>query len=260
MEQAATPTGPALTQPGHPVRTYQVRRSDDEVLQVWRVIANSGPLGISPFQVRERMKHLEEHVVKAHLRELRRKGHIRLEDGVRQHGMWVATAKLPLRQPAPVWMTDTDQRQEEAATLINGAPKQGAGEATVQAARSVPNSVFKLGEAAPTAFGVDIDGAHMPAQHKQALADAVPPAPPAASAPAADPAPADRQPIDPASELDATEEAAGPLFALYSDKTLGMVLARDRQVVLDQDETRALFAFLDSLMAIGHGSLSEAAS
>lgn len=255
MNAEAT-SGQVLTPPGQPVRTFKVRRSDEEVLQVWRVIANSGPLGISPYQVRERMKHLDEDVVRAHLRELRRKGHILLKDGVRQHGNWVVTAKLPIRESAPTWMLDDEQRREESSQLADGTPKAVAAANSVQAGLSAPNSVFALGKAVAKDFGVDIDSVHMPAEHKQALADAAPPAPAPTEAP---PAPQQR-PIVLMDEPDAAGEGRGPLFALYSDKTLGMTLARDRHIVLDQEETRALFAFLDRLMAIGHGSLSEAAS
>lgn len=228
-------------------RAWKARRSDEVVLQVWRVIANAGAMGISPYDVRTRLNNIAPDTLKQHLHELRRKGHIRLV-GVHQHGCWVATAKPPMDEQPPVWMIDSSEHAAEAGTATDGTPKDEAAALALAAARQLPNSVFALGQAA--GFGVDIDAVHMPAEHKAAMGAAAAPMPeaePAAAAP-------DRAGF----HLFSLDD--GPLFALRSDHRLLLRRPCGREWLLSPDETRALFRYLDSLMAIGHGSLSEATS
>lgn len=253
-----TPATGLLVAAGKPIKTWQLRRSEEVVMQVWRVIANSGARGISPADIRSRMNNIDVDVLKQHLHELRRKGHTRFDSPTnsKRVGCWVATAKLPLNQEAPLWMQDLgDNADNEGAHASDQAAK---GSAAVQAAcaGAVPNSVFALGQAAAADSGVDIDSVHMPAAHKQALADAAPPAP--SPAPAAEPEP---EP-DAGPELAATDshQPVVPLFSLQSDGTLAGTLEDGRVLHMSPNDTRHLFAFLDRLMAIGHGSLSEAAS
>ena len=263
---APTPATGLLVAAGKPIKTWQLRRSEEVVMQVWRVIANSGSRGISPADIRSRMNNIDVDVLKQHLHELRRKGHTRFDSPTnsKRVGCWVATAKLPLNQEAPLWMQDLgDNADNEGAHASDQAAK---GSAAVQAAcaGAVPNSVFALGQAVATDFGVDIDSVHMPAEHKQALAEAAPPA----SAPAPAPAPAAEPEPEPGPEPEAGPELAAtdshqplvPLFSLQSDGTLAGTLEDGRVLHMSPNDTRHLFAFLDRLMAIGHGSLSEAAS
>ncbi len=278
MTATAEPTtqpapGPVLVMAGRPMRTWQVRRSEEVVMQVWRVIANSGARGISPADIRSRLNDIAEDVLKQHLHELRRKGHTRFDSptGSNRVGCWVATSKLPLNQVPPLWMQDLDDsRDNDGAHATDQAAK---GSAAVEAARAgdVPNSVFALGEAAAQAagadFGMDIDAVHMPAQRSQAQADAAPPEPPAEPEEPAPPAPPEAAaeaatPAPPAEDQPqaAAPERVQPLFSLQSDGTLAGTLEDGRVLRMSANDTRHLFAFLDRLMAIGHGSLSEAAS
>lgn len=258
--------GPVLVMAGKPLRTWQLRRSEEVVMQVWRVIANSGARGISPADIRSRLNDIAEDVLKQHLHELRRKGHTRFDSptGSNRVGCWVATSKLPLNQEPPLWMQDLDDSRDNDGAHASDQAAKGSAAVQAACAGSVPNSVFALGQAAAQAvgsdFGVDIDAVHMPAEHKQALAAAAPPSPPPALAPADD-----DDAGQPAAPADDTHQAAAPgplvpLFSLQSDGTLAGTLEDGRVVRMSANDTRHLFAFLDRLMAIGHGSLSEAAS
>lgn len=256
-DTACSPATPALVAPGQPMRTWQVRRSDEVVNQVWRVIANSGPKGIGSADIRTRLNNIDADVLKQHLHELRRKGHARFDSptGSTRVGCWVATATPPPTELPPMWMRSA--AEDEPDPRPSAADLQAQADKLVGAAANVPNSVFALGASVAAnlaGFGVDIDAAHMPAEHRQARADAAPPAPAPAPAPEAEPEP------EPAAPAAAAAQPLVPLFSLQSDGTLAGTLEDGRCLHLSPMDTRHLFRFLDRLMAIGHGSLTEAAS
>jgi hypothetical protein len=248
---AAATSSAARPAPRRPLergpKTWTLRRTEELVLQVWRCIANAGPQGISPTDVRKRLNNIDEEALKLHLSELRRKGHIVFK-GHMQYGFWTATAKHPLTEEPPLWLRGLDTADDDppGAGIPRAVanPLQQAAGVVEEARKNAPNSVFDLGI---KGFGVDIDAAHMPAAHKIAMAAAAPPAKPAG-------------PPEPIQRPPATPGEPSMLFALASDNTLNMVHADGRQFRLSPDDTRALFAYLDRLMAIGHGSLTEATS
>lgn len=235
------------------------RRDDDEVLQVWRLIANAGPKGIAKAELRPRLNDIDDAVLTQHLQELRRKGHARFvgDNGSTRNGAWVATPIPWPDEKLPAWIAGLaeDERDELA-------PPPGAAEATLKAARSVPCSVFAMGEAVAQqigqalgaspdqALGVDIDAVHMPAEHRQALAEAA-----TVTAPA--PAPADTAPIEGAATV--TQLPASAAFSLTSDNWLIYRTKLGRVVTIPPDDTRVLFGYLDRLAVIGQTERLSAA-
>ena len=148
---AGTAFDPATVKPE---RKQWTRRTSDEVaLQVWRVIANRGPKGVSPADIRSHMNDMDDTLLTLYLQQLRRNGHIYL-NGIKQHGAWIATATPPLTEDMPVWMNDSAQLAGEAATTAAGVSRRDAAEQICSSAKDVPASVFALAD------GVDIDAVH----------------------------------------------------------------------------------------------------
>lgn len=232
-------------------RTWQMRRYEEVVLQVWRAIANSGPRGISFADIRTRLNNIDAEALKAHLAELRRKGHTHFNSvsGSTRYGCWIATATPPPTEDVPAWMQSLVESEASTATAASaGAPSEA--DETVAAARAQPNSVFAIaGDRA--AFGVDIDAVHMPAQHLQALADAAPPAPPSG-------------PAEPVPEHQPTAAAPPPpmpeqtVFAYSSDHRFLMRRPDGQTFVLDAAETAALMRYLSVLLHFDPADLAEA--
>jgi hypothetical protein len=254
-------------------KTWTARHSDEVELQVWRVIANAGPRGIGAADACDRLNGMDSELLKVHLRGLQRNGHVRFV-GTNRWGAWVATGVLPKDEPGPTWLRNIDPEPGDETPT----PQQTASKAdqVLAAARWVPNSAFALGAKA-AGFGVDIDAAHMPADHKAAMA--------APLDPALETVVSFEFPNKPLAETEATPAAevvadlvadalppsaqvreslnagtCAPWFSFCSDNTLTIALRDGRFVILAEDETRQLFRYLDRLMAIGHGSLSEATS
>lgn len=227
----AAPTTTTAATADKPARTWQARRSDEMVVQVWRVIANSGPLGIGFTEIRTRLNDIDADVLKQHLHELRRKGHAVFNSptGSTRLGCWLCTATPPPTEPPPMWMQHLGEDKNPADTY-NAA--QTKGDDVLAAARLLPNSAFALG-------GVQA---------------------PAPSQPEAEPEPAAAPAAPPAALPFIDGGAPSPLFSLQSDGALVGAMADGRLIYLNGAETRVLFQFLDRLVAVGHGSLSEAAS
>lgn len=261
-------------------KTWTARRSDEVAMQVWRVIANAGPRGIGASDACERLNGMDSDLLKVHLRDLQRNGHVQF-NGTNRWGAWRATGLLPKDEPGPMWLRNIDPEPDDDKPT----PQQAATKAdqVLAAARWVPNSAFALGAQA-AGFGVDIDAVHMPAEHKAAMVAPIDPAPESivsfefptkplaeAPAPAIEPEPelipgldADRAEADaamaPGDHFSLFTLTEGPLFALRSDHRLLVLRQSGDKLLFSPDETRALFRYLDGLMAIGHGSLSEATS
>lgn len=220
-----------------PARTWQARRSDEVVVQVWRVIANSGPRGIGFAEIRTRLNNIDAEVLKAHLHELRRKGHAVFNSptGSTRMGCWVCTATPPPNEPPPMWMQHQGEDRNPADSY--NAAAQPNGDDVLAAARLLPNSAFALGgPAGPVDAATVAPVAALPAE------------------------PEPEPMLPPSLPLVEVGAAPSPLFSLQSDGTLAGALSDGRVLYLTATETRVLFQFLDRLMAVGHGSLSEAAS
>ena len=242
---------------------WTVRRSDDDVLQVYRAVANAGPNGIGKGALGQALGGITEEALTQHLQELRRKGHARYVTGPNNNikaGTWVATPSPWPGELPPAWITQLVDADEFA-------PPPGTADAVLQQARQVPSSVFGLG--LKIMGEVDIDALHRK-QPPEAAAQADPPAAPApapeaATAPAAAPALAadavadgeaqaqpaqDSQaehpaPVDP---VPVPPQAARPGPIVVALDNLGRLMVHEEPhdpVVLSPIATAALFGYLD---------------
>lgn len=248
---------------------WKPRRDEEVVIQVWRLIANAGPRGISKADLCDRMNGMDSYVMAQHLQELRRKGHARFEgvNGSTKIGVWVATPMAWPNEPPPAWImqaaetADGHAADAEESATDELAPKPGAADKLVKAARDVPNSVFALGAAAAGSFGVDIDAVHMPAQREQAQAGTQPQAAAETTTGTTTDTTADTtaevSPTPAAPPEPQRPDAEPIVVALDNRGRLLVHEAPEQPVLLSPKATRALFSYLDRTVC-GVGVLTEA--